>query len=176
MIAKRNTQDQSVGGPVWGKCGLHVQATCSKRLVQGQSGITLIELILVLAILGIVIGIGALSGRGALTGQQERAAIRSIQQSVWQGASAASARGRNTELVHIGNRIEVREVESGRSIRSEELPSGIVTNLPNLIFTPPGKISAESFAGVADGISVQSSAGTTVLRVSIIGEVVAEKE
>ncbi|MFA5551018.1 MAG: prepilin-type N-terminal cleavage/methylation domain-containing protein [Trueperaceae bacterium] len=148
----------------------------SQRQLWRFRGITIIELLIVLAIFGVVVGIGALSGRGALSGQQERAAIRSIQQSVWQGASAASARGRNTELIHIGNRIEVREVDSGQSIRSEELPSGIITNLPNLVFTPPGKISAESFEGVADGISVQSSAGTTLLRVSIIGEVVAEKE
>lgn len=139
-------------------------------------GITLIEMLVVLAVLGLVFGIAVFSNRGALTSQQEQAAIRSIQQAVWQGASAASARGRNTELIHVGNRIEVREVGSGRLIRREDLSTGISTSLPNLVFTPPGKISEQSFALVADGITVHSSAGTTVLRVSVIGEVVAERE
>lgn len=139
-------------------------------------GFTLIELLLVLAILGVVLGIAAMTGRGALAGNQERAAIRSIQQSVWQGATAASARGRNTELIHTGRLLQVREVDSGRVIRSEELPAGIATSLPNLVFTPPGKISAASFATVENGITVQSSSGTTLLRVSIIGEVIAEKQ
>lgn len=140
------------------------------------SGITLIELLVVLAVLGIVIGIAVFSNRDALTGQQEQAAIRSIQQSVWQGASAASARGRNTELIHVGRQIEVREVGNGNLIRSEELPAGISTSLPNLVFTPPGKISEASFSEVADGITVVSSSGTTLLRVSIIGEVVAVRQ
>lgn len=139
-------------------------------------GITLIELLIVLAVLGVVIGIAVFSNRDALRGQQEQAAIRSIQQSVWQGASAASARGRNTELTHVGNRIEVREVGTGNLIRSEDLPSGISTSLPNLVFTPPGRISDATFGAVADGITVQSSSGTTQLRVSIIGEVVAVRE
>ena len=146
------------------------------RTGQRAQGFTLIELLIVLAIMGILLGIFAFTNRGALTGQQERAAIRSIQQSVWQGASAASARGRNTELVHSGRTVVVREVDSQRVIRTEDLPAGIGTNLPNLVFTPPGKISASSFELVADGITVTSSSGTTLLKVSIIGEVIAERQ
>lgn len=144
--------------------------------VRSNRGITMVEMLVVLGVLGVLLGLSVFSGRGALERQQEKAAIRSIQQSVWQGASAASARGRNTELVLVGRRIDVREVDSGRLVRTEELPSGVTTNLPNLVFTPPGKISADSFALVRDGISVSSSAGTTMLQVSIIGEVIAEAE
>lgn len=141
-----------------------------------RHGFTLIELLVVLAVLGVVLGISGFFGRGALERQQQRAAIRSIQQSVWQGASGASARGRNTELKLVGRRIEVREAGSGRLLRTEELPSGVTTSLPTLVFTPPGKISADSFAQVENGITVSSSEGTTRLIVSIIGEVIAEKE
>jgi len=148
----------------------------TESLGRRTQGVTLIELLIVLAILGVLLGIFAFTNRGALTSQQEQAAIRSIQQSVWQGASAASARGRNTELVHSGRTVVVREVDSQRVIRTEELPTGIGTNLPNLVFTPPGKISASSFALVSDGITVTSSSGTTLLRVSIIGEVIAERQ
>lgn len=139
-------------------------------------GITIIELLVVLAILGILFGVAAFGGRGALDRQQEAAAVRSIQQSVWQGASAASARGRNTELTLTGRQIIVREVDSGRLVRTEELPAGVTTNLPRLVFTPPGKISSDSFPSVAEGITVNTSTGTTTLRVSIIGEVIAERE
>lgn len=141
-----------------------------------REGVTIIELLVVLAILGVLLGLFMVFGRGALDSQQEQAAVRSIQQSVWQGSSGASARGRNTELVLVGRRIEVREIGSGRIIRIEELPAGVTTNLPRLVFTPPGKISTESFAAVEDGIKVATSKGTTTLRVSIIGEVLAERE
>lgn len=152
----------------------------SKLVLARQEGLvggfTLIELLVVVAVLSVVIGIAVFSSRDTLRGQQEQSAIRSIQQSVWQGASAASARGRNTELIHTGRQIEIREVGTGNLIRSEELPAGVITSLPNLVFTPPGRISDVSFAEVADGITVQSSSGTTLLRVSIIGEVVAVRQ
>ena len=141
-----------------------------------SKGLTLLEVLAVLAILAVLLALAVLNGRGALTGQQDRAAVRSIQQSIWQGASAASARGRNTELVLSGRQVIVREVGSGRLVRTEELPAGVTTNLPHLIFAPPGKISADSFALVEDGITVNTSAGTTLLKVSIIGEVIAEGE
>lgn len=140
-----------------------------------KCGFTILEILIVLAVLGVVLGISAIMGRGALENQEDLSAIRSIQQSIWQGASAASARGRNTELIHTGRRVEVREVGTGRLIRTEELPIGVTTSLPNLIFTPPGKISATSFALVTDGISVSTAKATTLLRVSIIGEVIAER-
>lgn len=139
-------------------------------------GVTLVEILIVLAIAGVLFGLAIFFGRGTLESRQDQAGIRSIQQSIWQGSSAASARGRNTELIRSGRRIEVREVDSGRIIRWEELPANMTTSLPQLVFTPPGKISDESFALVADGITVNSPAGTTVLRVSIIGEVLVEED
>lgn len=141
-----------------------------------SDGFSLVEVLVVIGILAIVGTLALVSTRGRLVEQQERAAIRSIQQSVWQGATAASARGRNTELVQLGRQFIVREVDSGRVIRTDDLPQGITTSLPYLVFTPPGKISAASFEAVADGITVQSTKGVTILRVSIIGEVVADRE
>lgn len=145
-----------------------------ERRYKTAQGVTIIEILVVVAILGVLFGIGAFFGRGALEGQQEQAAVRSIQQSIWQGSSAASARGRNTELTLTGRVIEVRESGTSRMLRTEELPTGVTTNLPSLVFTPPGKISADSFLTVEDGITVTTRAGTTLLRVSIIGEVIEE--
>ncbi|MFA5552536.1 MAG: hypothetical protein WDA03_13085 [Trueperaceae bacterium] len=156
--------------------GDHRRSFYRSAVLGRASGITIIETLVVLAIAGILFALMVSSGRGTLESQQEQAAIRSIQQSIWQGSSAASARGRNTELTLTGRRIDVREVDSGRLVRTEELPAGVLTNLPRLVFTPPGKISTDSFALVADGISVSTSRGTTTLRVSVIGEVIAEKE
>lgn len=150
--------------------------TSRQSISDYQRGLTLVEVLIVLVIFGVLLSLVIFMGRGALDNQEEQAAIRSIQQSIWQGSSAASARGRNTELTLTGRLIEVREAGTGRVIRSEELPRGISTNLPTLVFTPPGKISSDSFALVSNGIRVTSSAGTTLLSVSIIGEVIAEKE
>lgn len=141
------------------------------------NGITLLELLVVVAIIGVVAGIGVFNGLRALQGQQEQAAVRSIQQSIWQGATAASARGVETELVRDGRQLLVREVVSGRTLRREELPAGVSTNLPTgqvLRFTPPGQIARTTLAALPEPLWVQITDRRYRLRVSLIGEVRAE--
>lgn len=135
-------------------------------------GITLLELLLVLALLGIVVSLGFFNGRRALAVQQETAAINSIRQSVWQGATAAAASGRKTELVRDGRRLVVHEPERNRVIRTEELPSGVATNLPSgtvLVFTPPGRVA--SLDAIPDPLWVQAGDRRYHLELSVIGEV-----
>lgn len=142
-----------------------------------SKGLTLLELLVVVAIIGVVAGIGVFNGRRALQSQQEQAAVRSIQQSIWQGATAASARGIETELVRSGSQLLVREVLSGRILRREELPAGVSTNLPTgqvLRFTPPGQIARTTLDALPRPLWVQTSDRRYHLRVSLIGEVRAE--
>jgi type IV fimbrial biogenesis protein FimU len=142
-----------------------------------QNGFSLLELLVVLAIIGVAVGIGVFNGLRALQAQQERAAVRSIQQSIWQGATAASARGVETELVRNDRQLLVREVVSGRTLRREELPAGVSTNLPTgqvLRFTPPGQIARATLDALPVPLYVRTTDRRYQLRVSLIGEVQAQ--
>lgn len=146
-----------------------------------RAGFTLIELLIVLAIIGIIGAIGVFNGRRALQSQQEQAAIVSIQQSVWQAATAAAARGVETELVRSGESFVVQyadEENQTRTLRSFELPESVSTNLPQgrvLSFTPPGKIDAATLQSLPDPVVVTTSDKTTTLMISLIGEVKAAR-
>lgn len=136
-------------------------------------GVTIVELLIVVAILGIVLGIGVINGRRIADNQSEAAAVRSLQQMVWQGATAAAARGRvvtmrleDRELV-----LRVGDAATGQVLRRDELPSGVSTNMPQgnvLTFTPPGKI--ESLEGRQE-FYLEGSQGRSNIEFSIIGEV-----
>ena len=132
----------------------------------------MIELLIVLGILGIILSIGIFNGRQALTAQEERSAVTSIQQSVWQGATAASARGEVVTLRREGADLVLRVGHDGRELRSEAMPGGLSSNIPQgtfLVFTPPGRIEARSLAKTA-GFWVETGAGRQQLEFSIIGE------
>lgn len=138
-----------------------------------QIGLTMLELLLVLAILGIVLGLGFFNARRALMGSQERAAVQTVRQSIWQGATAASARGRPITLVHSGN--TMRLVDGDDVIRSDDLPDGVTTNFAQgvlLEFSPPGKITAESLGSFMESNpSIGAEGRTQRIEVSVIGEV-----
>src|SRR5690625_8007537 len=92
------------------------------RIVPSRiQGLTLIEVLIVLAIIGIILGVGVFNGRQALTGQQERAAVNSIRPSAWQGATAAAARGARVFLRDADNELLLRleNQENGRAIRRQ---------------------------------------------------------
>lgn len=140
------------------------------------AGFSLVELLIIIVIVGIITAIAIATGRATATQQAETAAVRAVQQSVWQGATAASARGRETELVVTGRIIEVREVVSGALVRRDELPEGVVTNLPRLVFTPPGRVSAASLAALPDPVFIRMSTGQFNVQISAIGEVLLESQ
>ncbi|MBW7929664.1 MAG: prepilin-type N-terminal cleavage/methylation domain-containing protein, partial [Fimbriimonadaceae bacterium] len=71
-------------------------------------GFSLSEILIVLAIVGTLAGVGFVFGRQILQGQQNRSAINTVQQSVWQGATAAASRGITAELFRNGRVLQVR--------------------------------------------------------------------
>lgn len=146
--------------------------------VRAKRGITLIELLIVIAIIAIIAGIGAISGRGIAQRASERAAINTVQQAVWQGATLAAARGFRTELVRVGDELRIRRVSDGNILRRYELDGNVVHNLPDgmvLEFTPPGAITSESLDALGDlsdgGIRLTVAGTTYAVEVSLIGEV-----
>lgn len=143
-------------------------------------GLTTIELLIVIAILAIVATIGIMNYRQVLRGQEERAAIQSIQQTVWQGATAAAARGVLVNLTRSGDVFTLAESVSGRVLKTFELPNGVTSNWPTgqaLVFTPPGKVLPSSLTSLPESLEITSSEGrVTRLTVSLIGEVKAEAQ
>lgn len=136
----------------------------------------MIELLIVIAIIGIILGFGVFNGRQALTSQQERAAVNSIRQAAWQGATAASARGSSVWMTLERDELLLRQGSpTGRVIRREALPQGLETNIPTgtlLVFTPPGKVRPDTLP--TPGKYWVGAAGRTLeLEFSMIGEVVA---
>ncbi len=145
-----------------------------------QRGLTTIELLIVMAILAIVATLGIINYRQILRGQEERAAVQSIQQTVWQGATAAAARGVLVNLVRSGNEFRLVDTNSGAVLKRFDLPNGVTSNWPAnqpLVFTPPGKVAPNSLTSLPSPLTITSSEGrVTRLTVSLIGEVRAEAQ
>jgi len=141
----------------------------------GASGFTLLELLVVIAIIGIVAGIAVMAGRPVVRAQAEEAAFRTLQQSVWQGATMAASRGVRTQLTYAGSTLTVVNQTSGETIRTFDLPEAASLNVPSgttlLEFTPPGKVDLASLAALPNPFTISSNGRTQDVQVSLIGEV-----
>ncbi len=141
---------------------------------QARDGFSLLELLIVLAILGIAFSLAAIGGRGILQRSAERSAVGTVQQAVWQGATIAAARGFRTELVRDGTVLNVRRLADGEVLRSFELDPGATLNLDDgqvLVFTPPGSVLESSLDALPDPVTVVAAGDSYELEISLIGEV-----
>jgi prepilin-type N-terminal cleavage/methylation domain-containing protein len=143
-----------------------------------RSGFSLIELLVVVAILGVVLGLTGILGRGIAQGARERAALNTVQQSVWQGATLAAARGFRTELCRTGTELAVRRVDgnacAGPVLRLFEIDPAVTLSFVEgsvMVFTPPGTIDPGT---LPDSVTLVADGTTYVLEVSLIGEVRVE--
>lgn len=137
-------------------------------------GLTLLEVLIVAAIVGVVAGIAVMAGRPVVRGQESSAAVKTVQQSVWQGATMAASRGVRTQLLLSGHVLEVRNEESGEVIRRFELPSDASLNVedgPLLAFTPPGKVDESTLPPADEPLRLTVGDRTYDLQVSLIGEI-----
>lgn len=146
---------------------------------QRTEGLTILEVMVVLAIISVIAGLVAINGRRVLQGQDEIAAVTSLQQSVWQGATAAAARGVVTRLTRQGDSFVLTDTSNGRTLRRFELPRGVESTWndgQSLDFTPPGKVDTETLKALPNPLTLTTSSRTTVLTISLIGEVKAEAQ
>lgn len=140
---------------------------------RSDQGITLIELLIVIAILGIVMGIGVINGRRIGQQQSARGAVATFQQSVWQGATAAASRGITVELVRTADGLALVNVANDKVLRAYDVPSSVVINADNPIlrFLPPGKVDFSTLEALPDDLIVDTGEGRYRLEISLIGEV-----
>lgn len=139
-----------------------------------RRGISLLELLVVLAVLAVAFALAAIAGRGIAQRTSERSVVNTFQQSVWQGATMAAARGFRTELVRAGDELVVRRLATGDVLRRFELDGNATLNVPDgqvLVFTPPGAVLDASLAALPDPIEIVAAGRTYELDVSLIGEV-----
>lgn len=139
------------------------------------SGMTLLELIIVMAILAAVAAIGVTNGRQAAQRQAAKGAVATFQQSVWQGATAAAARGLTVELHRTATGLALVNVANDQVLREYDVPAGVSINAPNPIlrFTPPGKVDLATLDALPDSLVIDTGEGAYEVQISLIGEVKA---
>jgi prepilin-type N-terminal cleavage/methylation domain-containing protein len=141
---------------------------------RSSAGFSILELLVVLAILAVAFGLVAIAGRGILQRSAERSVVNTVQQAVWQGATMAAARGVRTELVRDGDVLTVRRLADGEVLRTFDLEPGATLNLDDgqvLVFTPPGSVLEASLDALPDPVRITAAGQTYELEVSLIGEV-----
>ncbi len=140
-----------------------------------SQGFTLLEFLVVMAILGIAAGIGIAQFRNLGQRQQAAATVDQIRQLFWQGATAAASRGgTNFLLVRSGNTLRVESQVNGSVLRSVTLPSGVTCSLSEgtlATFTSPGKVNFSSSFPANRQFTVSANGRTYTLTATLIGEV-----
>jgi len=133
-------------------------------------GISTLEILVVLGIVGILAGLAVPAWRGLAQREEARSTLVSLQQAMWQGATAAAARGEALTLVWEED--ELRVVDAGGDVfRSWSFPDATVTTLePGALvtFSPPGRIA--DLSALPDPLTMDVNDRTASLQVSLIGE------
>lgn len=139
-----------------------------------SAGLTAVELVIVLAIIGLLSLTTFIVGRRVLAGQERLSAMNTVRQSVWTGATLASARGVEVELRRVGQALNLQRTSDGIVLRTFVLPNGSVLNAPDgqlLRFSPPGRVAAASLAALPDPLTLTIDGSVKSLQISLIGEV-----
>ncbi|HHO54820.1 MAG TPA: prepilin-type N-terminal cleavage/methylation domain-containing protein [Trueperaceae bacterium] len=143
-----------------------------------RQAFSIVEILIVLAIISIVAGLSFVSGRRQLTKEEENATVASFSQLVSQGATAASSRGIEVVLLRTANNFSLRRSDNNQELDNFDMPSTVVTNLALngeiLRFAPQGWVDVNSLAALPSPVEFTTSDNTYELTVSLIGEVRTE--
>jgi prepilin-type N-terminal cleavage/methylation domain-containing protein len=142
-----------------------------------RRGFSLLEILVVLAVLGILLSIAALVGRDIIRKQNELSAVSQVKQLLWGAGSSVNARGTSGVLRRTGNKLEIIDTlttSPNKTLSEVTLDSAVTTNLPSgdsLVFLSSGRIDSDTLAALPNPLTVTGAGKTFKLTVSVIGEV-----
>jgi prepilin-type N-terminal cleavage/methylation domain-containing protein len=148
-----------------------------RKDIMNRRGFSLLEILVVIAVIGILAGIGLFNGRQIIRQQNEVASIQQLRQLISRATTALNAQGKLGILNRSGSLIKVIDVDDNtKTFMTMTLDKNVVTNLPegnSLVFLPTGRISSASLAALP-ALEMQAAGKTFGLEISIIGELRAE--
>ena len=145
------------------------------------SGFTMLELLMVIAVLGIIAPIGWVSGRSIIRGQQQSSSINAVRQSIWQGATSAAARNAQVDLIVDGTELRLVRNDNNRVLRRFEMPDSgfnITRDMPYtlLSFTRSGQVDDTTLQALPTPFQLVTPKSTHTLTISLIGETQAVQQ
>jgi type II secretory pathway pseudopilin PulG len=144
-----------------------------------RAGFSFTEIVVILAIIGVISGIALGVYAQAQKGQEAKAGITSIRQIVAQGATAAASRGIPLELWRADNKLEVRTLEATPQVlHAVSVPSQLASQFPTgsawLSYNSVGRVVLPS--GFTNPQTFTSGNYSYQLSFSLIGEVKSVKQ
>ncbi len=160
------------------------QTSTKKHPPNQQSGFSMIEILLVVAIVGIIASIGFVQGRRLLSKQTESSTISAITQTLARGSSAASARGEEVILRKSGNKLFL--VRGTDSFGFVDIPPSVTlktktgvalpADIDLLSYSPKGLIDATDIANNFSPLQLITADKSYNLSASIIGDMKVETQ
>ncbi len=143
-----------------------------------KRGFSLLEILVILAVLGILLGMAIFAGRDIIKKQNELQSVNQLRQLLWQAGTTVNARAVTGQLTRTGNVFKVVDVtDPTKSILEATLNSNVTSNFPvgeSLIFLSSGRIDTTSLGSLPNPLTITAAGKTFKLTISVIGEIKAE--